>query len=393
LLFYATRLNDLLSGGKLSTKRLHLITTLACTLLCGPAPLSQAAKPPNLIWQQSGASRANIASAGEDYLIAWADADTAQIRASRLSVDGSVRDTFTVTTNSIQRGPSIAVSGSNYLVGWTAEGKLSWRVVHPDGSMGSVYTVPPFVIIGPRNAGLFALAGNSTGFIVRWMDLVEGRTPTLMGGNLNSEGDSGGNFYLVSFSADGETLATGASRTQFLTVWNQLDDETNTTTTLTGTVGAWYASKHFAIRHSKTAQQPSVAWNGASFAVTWIDEEQDHTRLSSALVTRHGRVIAGDSLVRTKERFEHPLMIRVGPRTILSWTEHLPYESEFVGKLFDARLRPLSFPHRLWNSFDDLDYGAMSFASRGQGVAILQFTNHVNPTLAAFSLNARLRPD
>lgn len=242
-----------------------------------------------------------VASLNGDYLVAWEDYRSAlssrlhpDIYGARVSGAGRVIDTngFAICTlTNAQYAPTVAASGSNYLVVWedySATGNdIEGARVSPGGQ---VLDNPPIQIAPLRNAQFTPSAtASGQGWFVAWQDYSPSTTnryhAVISGRFVNADGTvSAGNPQILSTVAGQLARPSAASLgAGFSVVWQ--DDRRSPLTMLNDvfayTEGLTVPPALPNVRVSGTANvelSPALAFNGTNYLVVWADSRNSVTQ-------------------------------------------------------------------------------------------------------------------
>ncbi len=232
-----------------------------------------------------GVRAPSVASNGSGYLLAWSDARTGDfdVYASRVTTSGQVQDTagFVVTTGpGEQSGVQVASNGNEYLVAWRdagADGVYANRV----GAAGNVLDAP--VQIATKPYGPIALASNGNDYLLAVGDASDSSSILLR--LVSGEG------FVVDVGeakgAEWDEYQVASNGTDFLVVrrWSSVEfEEAGLQASRVTASGALLDAKAFALGPlmPNNVRGVSVASLGGEYLVAWESDSVYAKRVTAA---------------------------------------------------------------------------------------------------------------
>ena len=243
----------------------------------------------------------SIAFDGTNYLIVWCHSDST-LYGSRITTDGNVLNTVLIDDSPTPRFSKVSYDGTNYLVVWediaSAESHIYGKRVSSDGIL---IDSNPIVLSNSDEGRRPSIAvSNGTDHLVVWMDFRSQLTTysEIYGSRINLDGnvlDPSG-ILISRYINPQNTPAVAFDGTNYLIVWQ---DYRNVTTTGYDIYGARVAPNGsildpsgFAICTAiKHQWQPSVAFDGTNYLVTWDDQRNFSHKIYGARVSAAGNVL------------------------------------------------------------------------------------------------------
>jgi hypothetical protein len=250
---------------------------------------------------------ASLAFDGTNFLAVWQDDRAGQndIYASRISTSGTVLDTAGTpvgATAQFQINPSVAFSGSNYLVVWE-----DYRNTATVGDLYGARVGLDGTVLDPSGLPLLQTAGNQTQpaltwmgsqYLLTWQDLRSG-TGDIYASRVNAAGSLlDGTGVAVTTAPDTQSaVAVAASSTGALVAWTDArnQDIAGARVSPSGTVLDPTAKTISLSANSET--NPAVAFDGTNYLVVWQDNRGTGFDLYGVRVSASGTVLDASGLV------------------------------------------------------------------------------------------------
>ena len=250
---------------------------------------------------------AAVAYGGGHYLVAWWEDDGTNvlIRSRLLNQDGSLVGSGSVTL-SADTGfdAALAWNGSAFLASWIGYGDTPGIRVELVDSTGQVVPGSEHHVSSSSSGAHPALAVGASSALVAWEDAstTSDFTNRLRAARIGLDGsvlDPEG-FRLSSVESDETEARVASDGDRFLVAFHRAGNSGPPGTiqgALVDTTGAIVAPDFAISRSTGETSFPSVAFDGAAFAVAWKDE-REQAAIRGALVSESG-VVAGtaDSLL------------------------------------------------------------------------------------------------
>lgn len=278
----------------------------------------------------------SVASSGTDFLVVWQDFRNGvhdDVMGSRVTAAGVVQDPngLQITTAlGAQRQPSVAGTTNGYLVVWQDSRSVNGldiygARVNPDGSVRDANGLPICAVIGDQKAP--AVAGLNESYFVAWEDYRSGLSNRVYGTRVDWNGTiafSDG-FPLSSIAGEQRASRVAASTNLFFVVWQGATNGTSfdifgTRVTATGIVMDTNSISISSATGDQT--RPVIASKQADFMVVWEDQRvSGKTNLYSTRITSNGSVLepTGALTAPAAGNFRTPVLANVGPDYLLAY--------------------------------------------------------------------------
>ncbi|NTX38845.1 tandem-95 repeat protein [Myxococcus sp. CA033] len=299
--------------------------------LVEPTPRRLASAAPGSVY-----GKPTVAFSGSQYLVTWSEYAPdlgPTLRGTRLSSSGDVLDIMGLELGE-GREPTVSWGGTDFLVVSTRGNLVQGTRVSVEGtSLGSFVISPPNAIFPV----LPVVAFDGQNHLVVWEDQL---TPLdfnrdILGARVSPEGIVLGTFIIHTNFAHQSMASVAFNGTHFLVAWHDMryvdgvryGGIHGARITTSGGVLDPNGRVLVANRRNFTASPCGMASTGTEFFVTWYGgKDEDKEDIRATRVSNTGTVLAESLLVSTSaNRQEEPAVASDGNRTLLVWMEQRPF--------------------------------------------------------------------
>ena len=254
-------------------------------------------------------SNPSVAASGSGYLVVWQDRRNGNgnddIYGTRVTAAGVVSDPAGLpisTANNRQISPSVAAGGSGFLVVWQdqrngGDGDIYGTRVAANGLVSDLNGIPISTNAATQYAA--SVAAGSSGYLVVWQDQRNGQNQ-IYGARVMTDGlvsDLNG-IPISTNAASQSSPSVAASGSGYLVVWEDLrNGNSDIYGTRVATDGLVSELNGLPISMNLASQSlPSVAAGGSGYLVVWEDHRNESADIYGARVTTAGVVSDPDGL-------------------------------------------------------------------------------------------------
>ncbi|MFO0547308.1 MAG: DUF4215 domain-containing protein [Polyangiaceae bacterium] len=236
---------------------------------------------PVLVGAAGEQTEPSIAWSGTDYLVVWADEAASAVRGCRVSGAGLLLDPdgITVAPGSVAfntpHAPAVASNGSDYLVVWQDVSDV--RGARVDAT-GTVLDTPSLVVsAAPNSQATPSVASNGADYLVVWDDSRSGSGIDIYGARVTTDGavlDTAG--LPISLGTNSQQSAVASDGADYFVVWADRRSGSNYDVygSRVTTSGAVLNPMGIRISLGQMSQQPTIAFNGTGYFVAWQDRRE-----------------------------------------------------------------------------------------------------------------------
>ncbi len=272
----------------------------------------------------------NIVAAAGEFGITWTDVvgqgDEVEVGFARVGADGALRgEPMRVSHgNGLHFGSSLAWSGANYLMAWnavTSRGMPELRAVQfaPNARPGDAQSLE-------RNAlpiGLSSATWDGREFAIaygHWNDRADQLNARFV--RLTPQGRAIGTLEMGTAPAFGGYFAATPSAEGTASAWTAFDEEGSAALYFARSRGARVETAARRIASAGVfAVPPSIAWNGTTATVLFVDDANQQPGVSMLRVGANGAVIGSATRISRGDFALEPTVVWTGREFAAAWTQ------------------------------------------------------------------------
>jgi len=293
-------------------------------------------------------SQPAVASDGTDFLVAWADRYQSYyriMRGSRVTAQGAVLDTVTISFGFGWDHPAVAFGGDQYLVAWETgdEYNLDIRGARVTSSGHTLDSVPISITSAGGHQVLPAASCDGENFLVAWSDKRRSRGYEIYCARVSPSGEmlDPGGIGVTWEPYDQIDPAVAFDGTNFIVVWSdgRSGSDFDLYASRVTSSGEVLDRDGFPVSTRGGNQQlPSVASDGSSSLVAWKDDQASAGDVYCARILSTGEVVDPDGIAVAASGANHhsPHVTYDGTNYAITWTKLTGYRG-----LRCARVSPL----------------------------------------------------
>ena len=277
-----------------------------------------------------GSSDPGVATDGTRFLVAWGDGDR-RIYLTRVDADDSLHSESAVVAEFGARHPALAFSGDGYLLVYAhgsgaQDGPVRALRADRDGHILDAMPIP--ITSDPAALGLPDVIWTGTQYLVVWSQGQDSGYVAI-GARVLPDGtvlDPSG-FFVATLSgfSNRPRLALGGGAVLLVAGRNAASSGGGVDAVLLDSAGR--NGRRVSLPYwtfARTGMTPAVAWNGASFVVSWVDGPTNNQTVA-VRVTSDGTVTDTAEIVLTRQdaatRSETPAIAISGGTSLIAYVE------------------------------------------------------------------------